>query len=71
MSQWKTICYKDTHKKDFVIKKQKDDKIINATFKEEYYKKLEERFHGLSTNKDDLKESKMKSFAKNLIEQTR
>ena len=71
VNQWKTICNKDTHKKDFVIKKQKDDKIINATFKEEYYEKLEERFNGLSTNKDDLKKSKMESFARNVIERTR
>ena len=71
VNQWKTICNKDTQKKDFVIKKQKVDKIINVTFKEEYYVKLEERFNGLSTNKDETKESKMKSLAKNLIEQTR
>ena len=71
VNQWKTVCNKDTHKKDFVIEKQKDNKIINVTLKEEYYEKLEERFNGLSTNKDVLKESKMKSFAKNVIEQTR
>ena len=71
VNQWETICNKYTHKKDFIIEKQKDNKIINVTFKEEYYEKLEERFNGLSTNKDVLKESKMKSFAKNVIEQTR
>ena len=71
VNQWETICNKDTQKKYFVFKKQKDDKVINITFKGEYSGKLEERFNVLSTNKDVLKESKMKSFAKNFIEQTR
>ena len=71
VNRWKTICSKEAHKKDFVIKNQKESKIINATFREEYYKKLEERFNGLSTSKDDLKESKLKSLAKNFIDQRR
>ena len=71
VNQWKTLCDKDTHKKNFVFKKQKDDKIINVTFKDEYYGKLEERFRGISANKDELKESKMKSYAKKIIEKTR
>ena len=71
VNQWKTLCDKDTHKKNFVFKKQKDDKIINVTFKDEYYGKLEDRFRGISANKDELKESKMKSYAKKIIEKTR
>ena len=71
VNQWKTLCDKGTHKKDFVFKKQKDNKIITVTFNNEYYRKLEERFNGLSTNKDQLKESKMKSYATKFIEQTR
>ena len=71
VNQWKTLCDKDTHTKKFVFKKQKDDKIINVTFKDEYYGKLEDRFRGISANKDELKESKMKSYAKKIIEKTR
>ena len=71
VNQWKTLCDKDTHKKNFVFKKQKDDKIINVTFKDEYYGKLEDRFRGISANKDELKESKMKSYAKKIVEKTR
>ena len=66
VDQWKTICNKDTQKKNFVSKEQKDDKVINGTFKCEYYGKLEEIFNALPTSKD---ESKMKSFAKNLLEE--
>ena len=71
VDQWKTICNKDTQKKKFVSKEQKDDKVINGkvingTFKCEYYGKLEEIFNALPTSKD---ESKMKSFAKNLLEE--
>ena len=65
VNQWETICNKDTQKKNFVFKKQ-DDKVINGTFKFEYYGKLEEEFNALPTSKD---ESKMKSFAKNLLEE--
>ena len=73
VNQWKTICNKEEkeERKDFVFKKQKDDNVINVTFKGQYYRKLEKGFNGLSTNKDETKESKMKSFAKNVIEQER
>ena len=72
VSQWKTICNKEKEeRKDFVFKKQKDDNVINVNFKDECYRKLEKGFNGLSTNKDETNESKMKSFAKSLIEQKR
>ena len=73
VNQWKIICNKEEkeERKDFVFKKQKDDNVINVTFKGQYYRKLEKGFNGLSTNKDETKESKMKSFAKNVIEQER
>ena len=73
VNQWKTICNKEEKEesKDFVFKKQEGDNVINVTFKGQYYRKLEKGFNGLSTNKDETKESKMKSFAKNVIEQER
>ena len=71
VNQWKTICDKHTQRQNFVFKSQKDDKVINVTFKAEYYENLEEMFNGLPNNEDGIKYSKMKSFAKTVIEQKR
>ena len=57
VDQWKVICSKDLQRNDFNIKKRKDDS--------EHYGKMEERFNDLLNNEDEVKESKMKSFAKN------
>ena len=71
VNQWKTICNNDTQRKKFIFKKQKDEKVITVTYQAEYYGKLEEKFNGLSSSKDETKESKMKTIAKNFIEQKR
>ena len=71
VNQWKTICNIDTQRKNFIFKKQKDEKVITVTYKAEYYEKLEERFNDLPKNANDIKDSKMKSFARNVIEQKR
>ena len=71
VDQWKVICSKDTQRRNFDIKKQDDDKIIEVTFKSEYYGIMEERFHDLLNHEDEVKESKRKSYAKNVIEQKR
>ena len=71
VNQWKTICNIDTQRKNFIFKKQKDEKVITVTYKAEYYEKLEERFNDLPTNANDIKDSKLKSFARNVIEQKR
>ena len=70
VDQWKIICSKDTQRKDFDIKEKNDGKIIEVTFKSEHYGKMEE-ISGLSNNEDEIKESKMRSHAKTLIEQNR
>ena len=71
VNQWKTICNKGTQKRDFTVKTQKDDMIINVTFKEEYYELLKNRFEALSNRKNEAKEFSMKSFAKKIIKQKR
>ena len=71
VDQWKIICSKDTQRKDFDIKKKKDSKIIEVTFKSGYCGKMEDIFSGFSNKEDEINESKMKSHAKNLIEQNR
>ena len=53
VNQWETICNKGTTKKKILFfKKQKDDKVINVTFKGEYSGRLEEKFNALPTSKD-------------------
>lgn len=69
VNQWKTICNIDT--KNFIFKKQKVGKVIIVTYKAEYYGKLEERFNDLPKNANDIKDSKMKSFARNVIKRKR
>ena len=71
VDQWKIICSKDTQRKDFDIKKKKDSKIIEVTFKSGYYRNMEDTFICFSNKEDEINESKMKSHAKNLIEQNR
>lgn len=71
VNQWKTICNKGTQKRDFTVKTQKDDMIINVTFKEEYYELLKNRFEALSNSKNEAKEFSMKSFAKKIIKKKR
>ena len=71
VNQWKTICKNDTQRKKIIFKKQKKEKVITVTYQVEYYGKLEEKFNGLSTSKDETKESKMKSIAKIVLEQNR
>ena len=71
VNQREIICNKDSQKKDFDFKKQKDDKIINVTFKNEYYGRLEEKFNVLSNNKNETEKIKWKSLAINALEQTR
>ena len=48
-----------------------DSKIIEVTFKSGYCGKMEDIFSGFSNKEDEINESKMKSHAKNLIEQNR
>ena len=71
VNQWKTICKNDTQRKKIIFKKQKKEKVITVTYQVEYYGKLEEKFNGLSTSKDETKESKMKPIAKIVLEQNR
>ena len=71
VDQWKIICSKDTQRKNFDIKKKKDSKIIEVTFESGYCGKMEDIFSGFSNKEDEINESKMKSHAKNLIEQNR
>ena len=71
VDQWKIICSKDTQRKDFDIKKKKDSKIIEVTFKSGYYRNMKDTFICFSNKEDEINESKMKSHAKNLIEQNR
>ena len=71
VNQWKTICKNDTQRKKIIFKKQKKEKVITVTYQVEYYRKLEEKFNGLSTSKDETKESKMKPIAKIVLEQNR
>ena len=71
VDQWKIICSKDTQRKNFDIKKKKDSKIIEVTFKSGYCGKMEDIFSGFSNKEDEINESKMKSHAKNFIEQNR
>ena len=71
VDQWKIICSKDTQRKDFDIEEMKDSKIIEVTFKSGYCGKMEDIFSGFSNKEDEINESKMKSHAKNLIEQNR
>ena len=71
VNQWKTICKNDTQRKNIIFKKQKKEKVITVTYQVEYYGKLEEKFNGLSTSKDETKESKMKPIAKIVLEQNR
>ena len=71
VDQWKIICSKDIQRKNFDIKKKKDSKIIEVTFKSGYCGKMEDIFSCFSNKEDEINESKMKSHAKNLIEQNR
>ena len=71
VNQWKTICKNDTQRKKIIFKKQEKEKVITVTYQVEYYGKLEEKFNGLSTSKDETKESKMKPIAKIVLEQNR
>ena len=71
INQWKIICSKNTQRKNFDIKKQEDDKIIEVAFKSEHYGKTEKRFDDLLNTEDEVKECKIKSFAKTVIEQNR
>ena len=80
-TEWKTkelICQwgvnissKNKQRNDIKIEKGKNQNTINATFKSEYYGKLEEAFKQLSNSNDETMKPMIEQRAKEVIDQNR
>lgn len=72
--QWEVnISSKNKQRKDIKnkIEKGKNQNTINATFKSEYYGKLEEAFKQLSNSNDETMKPMIEQRAKEIIDQNR
>ena len=71
VDQWETsIFQKDTESRDYSISNDENQKIINVTFKSQYYKMLEKKFMLLSS-KEEIIPSSVKCGAKEISYQER
>ena len=69
--QWEiNISSKAKQRSKFITEKD-DQNTINATFKSEYYGKLEEAFKQLSNSNDETMKPMIEQRAKEIIDQNR
>ena len=69
VNQWETkIFQKDIQRENCVVDKDKNQNIITATFKSEYYKTLKEVWNGLSASEDNNIATSIEQRAKETID---